>query len=60
MDLAVAALRASGSGDNANCNGTAYPWANKYLGECVMDGKQLAALILGLSSILFWMVAQGP
>eukprot|EP01147_Barroeca_monosierra_P008101 gene8101-10107_t len=44
---------------NSN-NSCKYPWADKYLGECVNTELQLAGLILGLSSILFWMVAQTP
>eukprot|EP00045_Choanoeca_perplexa_P010572 m.107904 g.107904 ORF g.107904 m.107904 type:complete len:343 (+) comp15323_c0_seq4:105-1133(+) len=37
-----------------------YQWANKYLGECVKDDKQLVGMILGLLSILCWLVAQSP
>eukprot|EP00049_Salpingoeca_infusionum_P018168 m.356028 g.356028 ORF g.356028 m.356028 type:complete len:338 (+) comp17424_c0_seq1:434-1447(+) len=43
--------------NSSNCT---YPWTQKYLGECACDKMQLAGLIIGLSSILCWMVAQTP
>eukprot|EP00730_Choanoeca_flexa_P006598 TRINITY_DN12184_c0_g1_i1.p2 TRINITY_DN12184_c0_g1~~TRINITY_DN12184_c0_g1_i1.p2 ORF type:complete len:297 (+),score=46.64 TRINITY_DN12184_c0_g1_i1:5175-6065(+) len=37
-----------------------YQWANQYLGECVKNDVQLTGMLLGLLSILCWMVAQSP
>ncbi|EGD76265.1 hypothetical protein PTSG_00968 [Salpingoeca rosetta] len=58
MDLApTLAASLVGSSNSSSCE---YQWADKYLGECVHNERQLAGLILGLSSILCWMVAQTP
>lgn len=49
-------LHANATQDDSDC----VEWANEYLGECVVDQKQMAGLILGLMSIGFWLVAQAP
>ena len=53
----AAVVVGSQDGNGTSCE---YDWANKYLGECVNTPTQLAGLILGLGSILCWIVAQTP
>lgn len=44
--------------DNTCPDGNQFVWT--YFGECVKTDKELAAFIIGLSSIGFWLVAQAP
>lgn len=58
----VVQTRHNGGGSSSDdcAHGGEYPWVWKYLGECVHNSTQLAAVFLGLSSIAFWLVAQAP
>jgi hypothetical protein len=44
----------------AGCFNPMYPWANTYFGYCIHKEEQLASLILGLLSIVCWLIAQFP
>lgn len=43
-----------------DCVHSKYPWTEKYLGECTENDKQFIGMLLGLTSILCWLVAQLP
>ena len=46
--------------DDGTCVDPRFPWADKYLGYCVVRDLQMASLFCGLLSIVFWMFAQMP